>query len=181
MTMASKKSGTNSSPSQIPNLLLVSGDVINPLQFLMETAGKIVGEAADESTAEKVNRREKRDDGKREKEKKKQTPKRFKAKKTKYQREFFEENSIKAGRKAKSSCSLIPRNESSFQEELSEPLARQHLRIPDELVGSELRRKSVPSIFDPDHVNLSGNLSKSLNRLAIGNLSNSLFFLNLYS
>ena len=172
MTMASKKSGTNSPPTQIPKLLLVSGDVINPLQFLMETAGKIVGEASVEVSAEEVDAREKRDDGNKEKEKKKQTTARFKDKKAKSKRELLEENSIKARRKTKSSCSLIPHNQSCFQEEISEPLARQHLRIRDELVGSALRRKSVPSIIGPEHVNLSDNLSKSLNRLAIGNLSN---------
>ena len=40
--MAGKK-GKQQMPTTIPNLLLISGDIINPVKLLMDTAGQIVG------------------------------------------------------------------------------------------------------------------------------------------
>ena len=45
--MAGKKT-TPKMPSNIPNLLLISGDIINPVKLLMDTAGQVVGKNSQE-------------------------------------------------------------------------------------------------------------------------------------
>ena len=49
LSMAGKKAKPEM-PSNIPSLLLISGDIINPVKLLMDTAGQVVGKRSQDGS-----------------------------------------------------------------------------------------------------------------------------------